>query len=401
MKKKLFFLLIIIVIILITIAITIAILNIKEENKKIDAEAVTLKDDLTVEFGEKAKISDFIQNLNGVLLNDNTIDTERLGEYEISFEFLNIKNKHKIAKFKIEIVDKTEPKIFCNNSYTVTVGFSKKLEDVLLSGDNIDDTPERRIEGEYDVNTVGDYSLKYIVTDSSGNEAIKDFILHVVEKQSKTTTTRDPIYINNILTNYKTESTKIGIDVSKWQGEINWEEVRNSGIEFAIIRVGYQKDYDDKDYEIDPYFIKNIEGATNVGIPVGIYFYSYAKTLEEAVEQAEWVKEQINDYNIILPIAFDWESWTSFNTTKMSFYKINKIADTFLNTLVDYGYKGMLYGSKNYLETIWYPTKHDIWLANYTEKTLYDGDYLMWQMCDTGRVNGINGAVDIDILYEK
>ncbi len=135
------------------------------------------------------------------------------------------------------------------------------------------------------------------------------------------------------------------------------------------------------------------------GIPVGIYFYSYAKTVDQAVEQAEWVKKQISGYNIALPIAFDWESWNSFNTTGMSFYTINKVANTFLDTLEDSGYKGMLYGSKTYLSNIWYPSKHATWLAHYTSKTNYEGVYSIWQMCDTGRINGIKGNVDIDILY--
>jgi len=138
---------------------------------------------------------------------------------------------------------------------------------------------------------------------------------------------------------------------------------------------------------------------SHFGIPVGIYFHSYAKTPNQAIEQAEWVKEQISKYDITLPIAFDWESWNSFNKTGMSFYTINKVANTFLDKLAEYGYKGMLYSSKNYLTKIWYPTDHETWLAHYIDKTDYEGEYSMWQICETGRVNGIEGAVDIDIMY--
>ena len=204
--------------------------------------------------------------------------------------------------------------------------------------------------------------------------------------------------IEDIIKEHKKENTKIGIDVSKWQEKIDWEKVKSSGVEFAIIRVGYQTKYDGE-YIIDPYFKENIEGAIKVGLPVGIYFYSYAKTEKQAIEQAEWIKEQISGYEISLPIAFDWESWTSFNSAGMSFNTINKIANAFLDKLVDSGYKGMLYGSKTYLINIWKPTKHDTWLAHYTNKTNYDGDYSIWQMCDTGKVNGIKGNVDIDIMY--
>lgn len=390
---------IIILIIIITIGIWLY-LDIKE-NQRIDAEAVTLSENLTIEFGKKAKISDFIENLNGTLLDDYEIDTEYLGQKDFTFEFSNIKNKKRKATFTLTAVDKTKPQIFSGGSYTVEVGYEKKLEDVLLSGDNIDDNPSREIIGEYDFNTIGDYNLTYVVTDSSNNKTSRDFVLHVIEKTTTPPkTTRKDNYLNDIINNYKTENTKIGIDVSKWQEEIDWEKVKNSGVEFAIIRVGYQTEYDGE-YVVDPYFVQNIEGAKGVGLPVGIYFYSYAKTLAQATEQAEWVTEQLSDYEIDLPIAFDWESWTSFNTTGMSFYTINKVANTFLDKLTENGYKAMLYGSSSYLKDIWYPSKYDTWLAHYTSKTNYDGDYFLWQMCDTGRVDGIDNYVDINIMYEK
>lgn len=375
----------------------------EQENRRIDAESINLKKDLTIEFGEKVKVSDFIESLNGSMINDYEIDTEKLGDIEVSFEFINIKNRRRKAIFNIKTVDVTAPKIFSGASYTVKVGYTKNLTDVLLSGDDIDDNPKREIIGEYDFNAVGDYNLTYVVTDSSGNEAKKNFVLHVIEEQTTTqqpTTQKEPIYFDDVLENYKTEKTKIGIDVSKWQGEINWEEVKNAGVEFAIIRMGYQTDYDG-DYALDPYFVSNIEGAKRVGLPVGIYFYSYAKNVEQAKHQADWVKEQLKDYKIDLPIAFDWESWTSFNTAGMSFRTINKTANTFLENLEDSGYKGMLYSSKNYLEKIWYETKYETWLAHYTSQTTYSGPYTIWQMCDTGRVNGIETNVDIDIMYVK
>lgn len=402
MKKFLNIIIVLIIVIIIAVvALCIWAYVEEQENKRIDAEAVTLKENLTIEFGKKAKVSDFIENLNGTLINDNDIDTEKLGDISVSFEFMNIKNKKRTATFNIKTIDVTAPKIFSGSSYTVKKGYSKELTDVLLSGDDIDDTPKREIVGEYDFNTAGDYKLTYVVTDSSGNETKKDFVLHVIEPQPTTQqppTSKEPNYLNDILDNYKTEKTKIGIDVSKWQGEIDWEKVKNAGVEFAIIRVGYQTDYDG-DYVVDPYFTQNIQGAKRVGLPVGIYFYSYAKNIEQAKEQAEWVKEQLKDYEIDLPIAFDWESWTSFNTAGMSFYTINKAANVFLDTLKNNGYKGMLYGSKSYLEKIWYPTEYETWLAHYTSQTTYEGKYSIWQMSDTGRVDGINANVDIDIMY--
>lgn len=165
-----------------------------------------------------------------------------------------------------------------------------------------------------------------------------------------------------------------------------------------MIRIGYQTDYDGE-YVLDPYFVQNIQGAKAVGLPVGLYFYSYSKNVNQAREQAEWVKTQLKSYEIDLPIAFDWESWSSFNTTGMSLYTINKSANVFLDTLAEAGYKGMLYSSKNYLEKIWYPTKYETWLAQYNNKATYAGEYSIWQMSSTGKVSGIKGDVDIDIMY--
>lgn len=400
MKKQTLIILLTIVSILIIIAIGWIIID-KKENEKIDAEAVTLKENLQIEYGKKAKASDFIENLNGTMVNDTEIDTNKLGKIEVQFEFINIKNKKRTATFYIETKDVTAPKIFSGSSYTVKKGYNKQLENVLMSGDDIDDTPTRKIVGEYDFNTVGDYNLTYVVTDASGNETKKDFVLHVVEPSSNNTTPveKEKKNIEDIINTYKNEKTKIGIDVSKWQGEIDWQKVKESGIEFAIIRMGYQKDYD-ADFAIDPYFEQNMEGAKNAGIPVGLYFYSYAKTTAQAEEQANWVKEQIKNYKIDLPIAFDWESWSSFNKANMSFNTINKVADTFMKTISNNGnYTGMLYSSKNYLEKIWYPTEFKTWLAHYTSKTNYTGDYYIWQMCDTGKIDGINADVDIDIMY--
>lgn len=151
MKK----IIIIVIILIIILGAGIGIWLYKEdkENKRLDAESVTLKEDLSIEFGKEAKVSDFIANLNGSLVSDNEIDTEKLGEVRVSFEYINIKNKKRTYEYTIKTKDVTPPKIFSGNSYTVKVGYSKNLTDVLLSADDIDDNPKREIVGEYDVNT--------------------------------------------------------------------------------------------------------------------------------------------------------------------------------------------------------------------------------------------------------
>lgn len=374
------------------------------DNKRIDAEAITLKKDLSIEFGEEAKVSDFLENLNGTLVKDNAVNTEKVGKVKVSFEYINIKNKKRTGTYEIEVKDVTKPQIFGGTSYTVTVGNEKDLTQIFLSGDDIDDNPTREIVGEYDFNEVGNYDLKYVITDASGNQVSKDFVLHVVEKSSNNDKSTKPpkkenTLIEDVIEKYKTDETKIGIDVSKWQDKIDWTKVKTAGVEFAMIRMGYQKGYDDE-YVLDPFFEENMKGAKAENIPVGVYFYSYAKTPKEAKEQAEWVVKNISKYDIDLPVAFDWESWNSFNTTKMSFYKLNKNANVFMETVEKAGYKGMLYSSKTYLEDVWYPTKYETWLAHYTKKaTTYTGEFSMWQLCQNGKVDGINNDVDIDVMY--
>lgn len=370
-----------------------------QKGKKMDAEAIHLKEDLTVEFGEKVKISDFIENLEGNLVEDCEVNTEQLGETQVLFEYTNRKNKRKNAEFTLKVIDTKPPQILSGNSYTLRLGDNKSLTDVLLSGDEADDNPKREILGEYDVNQVGDYPLTYVVTDSSGNQAKKDFVLHVKEKEEEKKKPQK-LDIEDVLRDYKTEDTKIGIDVSKWQEEIDWQKVKNAGIEFVMIRIGYQAKYDGA-CELDPYFVANIEGAKSVNIPVGIYFYSYAKNVEQAIEQAHWIKEHLQNVELDLPIAFDWENWNSFNQAGMSFYTLNKVANVFLDTVQEFGYKGMLYSSKFYLEQIWEPTQYAVWLAQYNRKVTYEGEYSIWQMSESGRVEGIKNDVDLDVMYLK
>ena len=114
-----------------------------------------------------------------------------------------------------------------------------------------------------------------------------------------------------------------------------------------------------------------------------------------------FIPMQIADYDISLPIAFDFESFTSFNIMNLSLYQLNEVAESYFSTLEDAGYDTMLYGSKNYLNAIWKYNTNKVWLAHYTDKTDYDKDYMMWQLCQDGVIDGINGFVDIDILYKQ
>ena len=167
-----------------------------------------------------------------------------------------------------------------------------------------------------------------------------------------------------------------------------------------MIRVGSQNGVKG-DYVLDPYFKQNIENALKNDLKVGIYFYSYADSEKEATKQANWVIKQIKEYDINLPVVFDFESFDILNDMELSIYGLNEIAHSFINTLEEKGYNGMLYGSKNYLISLWKYHTNPVWLAHYTDNTNYGGEYFMWQMCNDGKIDGIEGYVDIDILYKN
>lgn len=364
---------------------------------------VVLKNNLTAEFTEEKKVSDFIESINGNIIDDYVIDTTSLGKKEIKFQFKNDQNIIVPYEYEIEVIDTVQPVVWLSNVYQVTKGSNINLTDKILCGDNQDNKPKCTVEGNYDLNTVGDYPLLFKAEDKSGNITEKQFILRVIEPSNTNAprTTVEPTYtdFNQAKNQYKTDKTQIGIDVSGWQGEIDFEKIKNAGVEFIMIRVGGTRGTNGE-YFVDKYFKRNIEEANKYGIKAGIYFYSYANSKASAMKDAKWVIKQIKDYDIDLPIAFDWEEWAYFNDYNLSFFGLTSMAESFLETIEDAGYEGMLYSSKSYLENIWLPTKYDIWLAHYTIQTNYQGKYKLWQLCENGKIDGIDGAVDINVMYE-
>ena len=361
---------------------------------------IKLVENLEAEFADTLRVSSFIESINGKIVDDYVIDTEKLGKKDINFEYVNddgIKIKY---SYVIDVVDKEAPLIWLGKSYNVTKGSSDNLLDKIMCGDNYDSNPKCIIEGEYDLDKVGSYKLVFRAEDSSGNKSEKNFTLNVNEpkKGGSSNTEKVTTAFSDVVKDYKNDDTQIGIDVSKWQGDIDFSKLKAAGVEFVIIRVGSSNGLNGENF-VDSKFIQNIKNANAVGVPVGIYFYSYASTIDRAISDAKWIIKQIKDYKVDLPIAFDWENWGSFNKFDVSFFGLTNIAKGFMDTVKDAGYDAMLYSSKTYLENIWMPTLYPIWLAHYTKNTNYTGDYSFWQMCSNGRVDGISGNVDINIRY--
>lgn len=362
---------------------------------------VTLDETLETEFLSDVKVSDFISDINGTIVDDYVIDTTDIGKKKIEFEYINDDNIKVKYNYEINVVDNVAPLIWLNNSYTVNVGSDISLTDKILCGDDTDPNPTCEVIGEYNMNEAGTYPLVFKATDNSGNVTEKEFNLIVREPKTSGTSSggvSTKTLFSEVVDAHKTENTEIGLDISKWQGDVDFNALKEAGVEFVIIRVGTSSGINGENL-VDSKFEQNINGANKAGIPVGIYFYSYANSEDRAISDALWVLEQIKDYKVDLPIAFDWENWSFYNEFNLSFFGLSSMADSFVKTVRDAGYEGMLYSSKNYLEDIWFKGDYPVWLAHYTTKTNYEGDYEFWQLCNNGRVAGINGDVDINIRY--
>ena len=407
-KKKVLMIILTIGIILILVGIILGIIKLVERYRIAHAKVlVVLKDDLDVEVYKNARVKDFITKLNGELISNDKIDTSELGKKEVTFEYINEDNIKIPYTIEINVVDKTPPVLSTYNNvyvYTDEVNFI----DDLFCGDNYDNEPKCYIEGEYDINTPNTYNINLVGEDSSNNKSIKNMNLVVRERPQSNKTTKkeeftfaeNSVEFSEIKEKHKNDNTLVGIDVSKWQGNINYSEVKKAGVEFVMLRVGVQKGLNGE-YNLDSKFKDYIEGFTKEDIPVGVYFFSYANSKEEAKKQAKWVIKQIKKYDIDLPVAFDWENWDGYRNFNVSFHTLNEVANEFMDTIESKGYDSILYSSKNYLNMVWKYTNHDVWLAHYTEQTDYDKDYMIWQLTEKGKVPGIEGNyTDINILYK-
>lgn len=190
---------------------------------------------------------------------------------------------------------------------------------------------------------------------------------------------------------------KKGIDVSYAQGKIDWEKVKGSGVEFAMIRACYGWDNDE---QIDRYFAANVAGCESAGLPYGLYHYSYAKTPEEARKEAKFFLRVIAGLKPEYPVVFDLEDASQ---QKLGKETLTAIAKGFLSTVEEAGYYPMIYANKYWLTGLLdmsQLTGYDVWLAQWSSQASYTGGYGMWQYSPSGSVPGIQGPVDLDLAYK-
>ena len=199
-----------------------------------------------------------------------------------------------------------------------------------------------------------------------------------------------------------TGNAHLGIDVSKWNKEIDWDKVKNAGIEFAIIRAGYRGSVTGS-LVVDPYYESNMKGAAASGIPVGVYFFTQAVNEVEAVEEASAVLELVRRYKINYPIFIDTEgAGGNGRADGLDPETRTLVCEAFCRTIENAGYNSGVYASRNWYNNNLYTGRLDnycIWLAEYRSTPLYQGYYQMWQYTSKGAVDGIEGNVDMNISY--
>ena len=199
-----------------------------------------------------------------------------------------------------------------------------------------------------------------------------------------------------------TGKSKAGIDVSKWNGEIDWDKVKDAGVEFAIVRAGYRGSVSGSLVQ-DPYFETNMRGAVAAEVPTGVYFFTQAVNEVEAVEEASMVLELIRKYKVDYPIFIDTEgAGGDGRADGLDVETRTLVCEAFCRTIENAGYTAGVYGSRNWYNNRLETKRLDnyfIWLAEYRSVPLYKGYYQMWQYTSKGKIDGIDGDVDMNIYY--
>ncbi|MBQ4031807.1 MAG: glycoside hydrolase family 25 protein [Bacilli bacterium] len=223
----------------------------------------------------------------------------------------------------------------------------------------------------------------------------------IVKKQEKLKGVSKETTAKQEVQRYETNETSLGIDVSTWQGKIDWAKVKKSGISFAMIRAGFRGTVSGQ-ISKDAWFERNIKGAIANNVNVGVYFFSMAKDENEALEEAKWLVEQIKDYDISYPVAIDIEIFDRDRLTGVSASQMTENALVFCNYVRSKGYTPMIYSYMNALTKKFDTAKFGnerIWLAQYNDVVTYKGKYHMWQYTSSGSVPGISGRVDMNVAY--
>lgn len=197
-----------------------------------------------------------------------------------------------------------------------------------------------------------------------------------------------------------------GVDVSYYQGEIDWEAVAADGISFAMVRLGY-RGYEDGTLYADEMARTNIEGALAAGLRVGVYFFSQALTPREAAREAAFAVSFLEGYDISMPVVFDWEHVENADARTAGMYDMDLLTDcavTFMDIVAAAGYEPMVYFNRHQSQTLFDLSdlrEYPFWLAMYDAPMTFPYRIAMWQYTDHGAVAGIEDRVDLNLYFPE
>ena len=195
----------------------------------------------------------------------------------------------------------------------------------------------------------------------------------------------------------------IGVDISKYQGEVDFYQLKDAGIDYVMLRVG-ARGYSSGQIMIDEYFATNIQKATEAGLDIGVYFYSQALTEAEAVEEANVVIQNLAGYTLQYPVAFDMEYVENDTARVESLSRADKtkITKAFLDTIQAAGYRAMIYGDKEWLIKridLSQLTDYDVWLSQQKDIPDYPYKFVMWQYTTSAEIRGIDGYANLNVCF--
>ena len=384
-------------------------------------------------FGNKSHIASgvevtdtpVVQSMDGQIGNDLKgfmNDEMFFDEEEEGYDFNSLYNSSKLSMvvtsvekdLRIQIVDLFGD-LVTGESFYVTVEDVGEYKD--LDQDGIVYIADLKA-GEYKVslNEIDGYlvpnnSTKIRVKERVEYVAIDDISLliktedeiDVKIEDTRENSAREDSDNTEIKNRHTTDMTQqFGIDVSKWQGDIDWDKVKNAGVEFVMIRAGYRGSKTGALVE-DPNFLVNIRGAKRAGLKVGVYFFTQAVNEVEAVEEASMVIALCDGYNLDYPVVIDSEgAGGEGRADSLDVETRTKVCAAFCETIENAGYEAGVYASRS-----WYNANlevdelddYRIWLAEYRSTPLYSGYYDMWQYTSKGKIDGIEGNVDLNISY--
>ncbi|MBQ6479358.1 MAG: hypothetical protein IJI44_08370 [Erysipelotrichaceae bacterium] len=352
--------------------------------------------------GEVYSVEEINSNISineGTFLYETDYNSELSDTYSVYIRAEDDYGNVSEAVYEVVVRDLEAPFVFRDGDGALyRVGSEFNILDIVAYGDNADPMPELTIEGKVDTSKEGNYPLHAILTDRSGNKTEWELTVEVRKQiPDYEPEEEDPYLFEDFIIDYAGEGREFGIDVSSWQGDIDFEAVKAAGCDFVIIRIGFSYE---GEFTLDNQFRQNLEKAKKAGLKVGVYHFSYDNNEKDLLSALDMVFQELNGETLELPLIFDWEDFWTYQEYEMSFQDLNHLYDVFEKEVNANGYQSMLYGSRYYLDHIWTHTdRRSVWLAQYTDWPSYEGPYQIWQLSDSGRIDGIEEPVDLDILF--